>query len=141
MDEFDEGYFTEFVGDQKNEKYHKQIIDEEGKFLPESIFQRFLMRMQDVLEGPARRNGQNIDVLLTIFNAILYYSHDDIERISYDSNKNTSSDEAPENKKSFINGLHIFFQQNMLKHLGDFILQDKSPWFREKSSKGKEVVK
>ena len=37
------------------------------------------MRIKDVLDGPARRNGQHIDALLTIFNALLYYGPDDIE--------------------------------------------------------------
>lgn len=51
--------------------------------------------MKDILEGPARKNGQNIDALLTIFNALLYYSREDIEDIQEDSNKNTSKDPAP----------------------------------------------
>ena len=95
-------------------KEHKQ-----GVAQPKAVCVRFVMQMIELLPQRAAKSWRKFDHFMDIFYAMMVYSPEDIE---LDRTKHDESSEA------FKVGTELFFKYEMIHHLGDFILQENSPY-------------
>jgi len=63
-----------------------------------------------------------MDAFLSIFYSFMVQSADDV----YQDRKEFNSD-----SDAYKTGVEIYFINNMIQHLGDFVLQEKSPYSKE----------
>ena len=76
--------------------------------------------MNKLLEERAPKNWRKFDSFLDIFFVFMVNSADEVaqDKEGYDSQS-----------EAFKVGIEIFFIQKMIQKLGDFILQENSPYF------------
>ena len=87
--------------------------------MPKAVCVRFVMLMTSLLAERAPKNWRKFDSFLEIFYAFMVFSASDV-----DEEKETH-DPASEAYKT---GIELFFIYNMIRYLGDFILQENSPY-------------
>jgi len=86
---------------------------------PKAVCLRFMAHMVEQLSDRAPKNWRKFDAFLEIFFSFMVHSTDDIrmERTDFD---NTSD--------AYKIGVELYYTNNMIKHLGDFVLQESSPY-------------
>lgn len=77
------------------------------------------MHMVEQLSERAPKNWRKMDAFLEIFYSFMVHSAEDIytDRKDYDSDS-----------EAYKTGIELYFIYNMIKPLGDFVLQEKSPY-------------
>ena len=93
---------------------HKQMVEQS-----KAVCVRFIEQMVGLLPERAAKNWRKFDAFLEIFFAMMVYSPLDIEldNVKYD-----------ESSEAFQAGVELFFAYEMIHYLGDFILQENSPY-------------
>ena len=86
---------------------------------PKALCIRFIMDMAELLKDRAPRNWRKFDSFLDIFHGFMVHSEQEI----YEKDETHN----PEGEAYKI-GVESYFLNNMIKHLGDFILQENSPY-------------
>lgn len=91
-------------------------VDEEHS---KSACIRFLIMMTSLLSERAPKNWRKFDAFLEIFYNFMVFSAEDIacERAKHDTES-----------EAFKVGIELYFKYNMIRYLGDFILQENSPY-------------
>lgn len=75
--------------------------------------------MVSLLPERAAKNWRKFDSFLDIFYAFMVNSCEEIEN---------ESDKYDTESEAYKIGIELFFANDMIKHLGDFILQENSPY-------------
>lgn len=88
--------------------------------VPKAICVRFLYQITELLEYRAPKNWRKFDEFLEIFLDFMVFSADDIDKKNY--LYRTDGDE-------FKVGVEMYFVHNMIRYLGDFILEENSPYY------------
>ena len=88
--------------------------------IPKPICIRFVCLMTELLADRAPKNWRRFDSFLEIFHGFMVYSAEDI-----DADRNRIDKEG----EPYLVGIELFFMHNMIRYLGDFVLQENSPYF------------
>jgi len=93
-----------------------QSVEEQ---VPKAVSIRFVAIMTEILMERGAKNWRKFDSFLEIFYAFMVFSSEDIDadKETYDS----TSD-------AYKVGVELFFMNDMIRYLGDFILQENSPY-------------
>lgn len=89
---------------------------------PKAICIRFITMMTELLAERAPNNWRKFEAFLEIFYSFMVYSAEEVA-----SDKNELEPESESCKL----GIEIYFKYNMIRYLGDFILQESSPYQAE----------
>lgn len=87
--------------------------------VPKAVCVRFLTTMTGLLAERAPKNWRKFDNFLEIFYAFMVFSAEDIE---------TGKEVHDATSDACKTGIELFFIYNMIRYLGDFILQENSPY-------------
>ena len=86
---------------------------------PKAICVRFLMHMVEQLAERAPKNWRKFDAFMDIFFGFMVYSASEVY---------ADKDEYDSESDAYKTGMELYFIYNMIRHLGDFVLQEKSPY-------------
>jgi hypothetical protein len=100
---------------------------------PKSVAYRFLIELLSHLRVRAARAWRKFDSYLDIIASFAIYGPEDLEK---DGGILTPPSFDQEGKAYQI-GMELFFKNNMITMLGDFVLQEDSPLFDEKEERPK----
>ena len=78
--------------------------------------------MVEQLSERAPKNWRKFDAFMDIFFGFMVYSHQEVY---------TEKDEFDNTSEAYKTGMEIYFKYNMIRYLGDFVLQEKSPYHEE----------
>ena len=78
--------------------------------------------MVKLLDTRAPKAWRRFDAFLDIFFSVMVNSPDEV--------CSDKEDDYNTDSEAYKTGIEIYFMQNMIKHLGDFILQENSPYQR-----------
>ena len=107
------------------EKITRKVTNDQGEevdeeeFVPKAICIKFMTQMIGLLEKRAPIKWRNFDQFLEIFHDFMVYSVEEVELEleAYDKDSET-----------YKVGVELYFKYEMIHYLGDFILQEKSPY-------------
>ena len=102
----------------ETETYKEQSDAGEGavgveKQRPKAITVRFLTQMVELLEERAPKNWRKFDSFLEIFYSLMVHSPEDILKDKNDYDMTSVA---------YQTGVELYFKQEMIRYLGDFIL-------------------
>jgi len=87
--------------------------------VPKAICIRFVTLMTQLLSERAPKNWRKFDAFLEIFYAFMVFSPEDID---------ANSETHDATSDAYKVGVELFFIYDMIHYLGDFILQENSPY-------------
>jgi len=92
--------------------------DSETK-VPKAVCVRFMFNMVKLLEERAPKNWRKFDSFIDIFQALMVNSAEEIA---------TDNVKVDKESDAFKTGVELYYKYDMLRYLGDFVLQENSPY-------------
>lgn len=86
---------------------------------PKAVCLRFMTHMVEQLAERAPKHWRKFDAFLDIFYSFMAHSAEDVSR---------GRTELDSSSEAYKIGVELYFKNNMIKHLGDFVLQENSPY-------------